>query len=153
MYPVSVLMALFNMVLLVELVLCRVMVVKWPKFTALSFPTNQSILSSLFKIMHYDIWGPTHVPSLSGYLYYVSFIDDYSHYTWIYFIKHRFVIPIVYQTFLLLWFILSSRLMSNSSILAVREYIHPPLCGSFQLIQTRLPCRTSRSMSMWKRKL
>jgi hypothetical protein len=27
--------------------------------------------------------------SLSGYVYYVSFIDDYSHKTWVYFLKSK----------------------------------------------------------------
>jgi hypothetical protein len=29
------------------------------------------------------------VPSLNGYIYYVSFIDYYSHKTWIYFLKSK----------------------------------------------------------------
>jgi transposase InsO family protein len=33
--------------------------------------------------------GPMPSSSISGYVYYVSFIDDYSHKTWIYFLKSK----------------------------------------------------------------
>ena len=32
---------------------------------------------------------PMPTTSLSGYVYYVSFIDEYSHKTWIYFLKRK----------------------------------------------------------------
>jgi hypothetical protein len=37
-------------------------------------------------LIHSDIWGPTPT-SLGRYSYYVSFIDDYSRYTWLYLLK------------------------------------------------------------------
>ena len=39
--------------------------------------------------MHSDACGPMSVHTLSGYSYYVTFIDDYSRKTWIYFLKAR----------------------------------------------------------------
>ena len=38
-------------------------------------------------MIHSDICGPMSSPSLSGCLYYVLFIDDYSRKSWIYFLK------------------------------------------------------------------
>ncbi|RDX88472.1 hypothetical protein CR513_29929, partial [Mucuna pruriens] len=35
-----------------------------------------------------ELWGPTPVSSL-GYTYYISFVDVFSRYTWIYFIKNK----------------------------------------------------------------
>ena len=40
-------------------------------------------------IVHSNMCGPMTATSLSGYVYYVSFIDDYSHKTWIYFLKGK----------------------------------------------------------------
>ena len=40
-------------------------------------------------IMHLDMCGPMSTASLSGYVYYVSFIDDYSRKTWIYLLKEK----------------------------------------------------------------
>ena len=40
-------------------------------------------------LVHSDVYGPMLVPSSSGYLYYVTFIDDYSKRTWIFFMKTK----------------------------------------------------------------
>jgi transposase InsO family protein len=39
--------------------------------------------------MHSDVCGPMSSNSLSGYVYYVSFIDDYQCKTWIYLLKEK----------------------------------------------------------------
>jgi hypothetical protein len=36
------------------------------------------------------VFGPLLVPSLRKYVYYVSFIDDFSRNTWMYFLKKKF---------------------------------------------------------------
>ena len=41
------------------------------------------------EIVHSDVCGPMSSSSLSGYVYYVSFIDDFSRKTWIYFLKGK----------------------------------------------------------------
>jgi hypothetical protein len=46
--------------------------------------------------VHSDVWGPSPVASLSGKWYYVSFIDDYSRFTWVYFLKEK---SKVFETF------------------------------------------------------
>ena len=38
-------------------------------------------------LVHSELCGPMTVASLGGYHYYVTFIDDYSWKTWIYFLK------------------------------------------------------------------
>ena len=42
------------------------------------------------EIIHSDICGPMQSTSISGYIYYVSFIDDYPHKTWVYFLKSKY---------------------------------------------------------------
>ena len=39
--------------------------------------------------MHSDVCGLMSSRTLSGYVYYVSFIDDFSRRTWIYFLKEK----------------------------------------------------------------
>jgi hypothetical protein len=39
--------------------------------------------------VHSDVFGPVSVPSLGGTLYYVSFINDFSRKTWIYFLRKK----------------------------------------------------------------
>jgi hypothetical protein len=40
------------------------------------------------KLAYSDVWGPTST-STGGYRYYVSFIDDYSKFNWIYLLKFK----------------------------------------------------------------
>ena len=35
------------------------------------------------ELVHTDLWGPASIPSLYGYRYYISFVDDYNTYCWI----------------------------------------------------------------------
>ena len=54
-----------------------------------SFPNNDNRAKGVLDIMHSDVCGPMLVASISGYVYYVSFIDDYSRKTWIYLLKTK----------------------------------------------------------------
>lgn len=45
--------------------------------------------SRLLDLIHSDVFGPVKVPSISSFVYFVSFIDDYSRRTWIYFLKSK----------------------------------------------------------------
>ena len=36
------------------------------------------------ELIHTDIWGPTSVLSMEGYKYYISFVNDYTRYCWIF---------------------------------------------------------------------
>ena len=48
----------------------------------------------LFELIHSDICGKLSLPSLGGGQYFVTFIDDASHYTWAYIFKKREVFNI-----------------------------------------------------------
>ncbi|KAL5851502.1 hypothetical protein ACOSQ3_006620 [Xanthoceras sorbifolium] len=41
------------------------------------------------ELVHTDVWGPSPVSSLSGSLYYVTFIDDSTRKVWVYFMKKK----------------------------------------------------------------
>ncbi|KAA3477498.1 Retrovirus-related Pol polyprotein from transposon TNT 1-94 [Gossypium australe] len=61
---------------------------KLGKSHKLPFNSSKTVYSFPFELMVSDVWGPAHVLS-SGYSYYVSFIDMYSRYTWLYFLKNK----------------------------------------------------------------
>jgi histone deacetylase 1/2 len=62
----------------------------------LPYPVSTSVSIVPFEQVFSDVWGPTPA-SVGKHAYYVSFIDDYSKFTWIYLLKKR---SEVYQVFL-----------------------------------------------------
>lgn len=50
-----------------------------------------------FEIVYSDVWGPAPMSSHLGHRYFVLFIDDFTRYTWIYFLKNK---SEVYSSFL-----------------------------------------------------
>ena len=59
------------------------------KNTKKTFPSSESKAKGILEIIHFDVCGPMSSCSLSGYVYYVSFIDDFSRKTWIYFMNNK----------------------------------------------------------------
>ena len=53
------------------------------------FSKSETKTKGTLELIHSDVCGPMPSTSLSGYEYYVTFIDDYSRKTWIYFLKTK----------------------------------------------------------------
>jgi hypothetical protein len=53
------------------------------------FPSSDSKAKGVMDLIHSDVSEPMSATSLNGYVYYVSFIDDCSRKTWIYFLKNK----------------------------------------------------------------
>jgi hypothetical protein len=54
----------------------------------LSFPKSVSVSKAPLELLFLDVWGPA--PTSAGkHNYYVSFIDDFSKFTWIYLLQHK----------------------------------------------------------------
>lgn len=69
------------------------------KIVKKSFPSSNKRSKEVLELVHSNIFGPMSSPSLSGYLYYVIFIDDFSRKTWIYFLKTKKETFIKFQEF------------------------------------------------------
>lgn len=54
----------------------------------LPYPKSTSVSSSPLDLVFSDVWGPA-PQSVGRFNYYVSFIDDYSKFIWIYLIRHK----------------------------------------------------------------
>jgi hypothetical protein len=54
-------------------------------------PFHSSVISSTkpFALIHCDIWGPYRHPSISGARFFLTIIDDFSRFTWIFLMRHK----------------------------------------------------------------
>jgi hypothetical protein len=63
----------------------------------LPYPKSSSFLSHPLELIYSDVWGPA-PESVGRFKYYVSFIDDFSKFTWIYLLKHKSEVFQKFQT-------------------------------------------------------
>ena len=56
-------------------------------------------LEHCFDLIHSDVWGISPVISHVNFKYFVTFIDDFTKYTWIYFLHAKYEILSVFQQF------------------------------------------------------
>ncbi|KAG7551025.1 Zinc finger CCHC-type [Arabidopsis thaliana x Arabidopsis arenosa] len=62
---------------------------QYGKSHRLPFDYSTSRSSFPLERVHSDLMGPTRTPSYSGYHYMLLFVDDFSRYTWVYFVKEK----------------------------------------------------------------
>ncbi|RVW49883.1 Retrovirus-related Pol polyprotein from transposon RE1 [Vitis vinifera] len=62
---------------------------KLGKSKTLPFPLHASRASHCFDLIHSDVWGPSPISSYEKFKYYVTFIDDHSRFTWVYFLRSK----------------------------------------------------------------
>ncbi|CAJ2639186.1 unnamed protein product [Trifolium pratense] len=72
---------------------------KLAKFSALPFNKSASVSKQPFDLVHSDVWGPSPALTKGGSRYYVSFIDDYTRYCWVYLMKNRSEFFDIYHMF------------------------------------------------------
>ena len=53
------------------------------------FRNSHTSYTSPLQLVESDLWGPSPVLSTIGFKFYITFVDVYSRYTWIYFLKRK----------------------------------------------------------------
>lgn len=66
----------------------------------LTFPSKNNICNTPFELVHIDTWGPFSVPTLEGYRYFLTIVDDHSRATWVYLMKTKSEAIQVFPVFL-----------------------------------------------------
>ncbi|KAJ4767670.1 Gag/pol [Rhynchospora pubera] len=69
------------------------------KAHVLPFSPSSSVSTSPLQIVHSDVWGPSPIVSSQGFRYYITFVDDYSKFTWIYFMKQKSEVSHIFSIF------------------------------------------------------
>jgi hypothetical protein len=59
------------------------------KMSQLPFSHSCTHATEPLQLVHSDVWGPAPITSINGTRYYVSFIDDFSKFTWFFPLKHK----------------------------------------------------------------
>ena len=62
---------------------------QYGKAKQLSFNKSNQVTSKPLELVHSDVLGPITQPSMQGLKYMVTFIDDYSRFVWLYFMKEK----------------------------------------------------------------
>jgi len=75
-------------------------VCKLAKSKTLPFPSGAHRASTCFDLIHSDVWGMSLVVSHAQYKYFVTFIDDYSRFTWICFLRSKSEVFSMFKKFL-----------------------------------------------------
>ena len=70
------------------------------KFAKLPFAAVEHTSNAPFQIIHSNVWGPSPLLSFHGYRYFVIFIDDFTRFLWIYFLKNKSEVFYVFLEFL-----------------------------------------------------
>jgi histone deacetylase 1/2 len=64
----------------------------------LPFVSSSHVSTAPLQLIHTDVWGPA-LPSANNSKYYVSFIDDFSRYVWVYFLRNKSEVEPVFLQF------------------------------------------------------
>ena len=64
-----------------------------------SFPSSKHRSKEILDLVHSDVCGPMSVESITRSMYYVSFIDDFSRKTWIYFLNTKDLVSSRFKEF------------------------------------------------------
>ncbi|CAA7043502.1 unnamed protein product [Microthlaspi erraticum] len=66
----------------------------------LSFDSKNNMCANAFDLLHIDIWGPYSVPTVDGYRYFLTIVDDHSRVIWVYLLRTKDEVLRVFPDFL-----------------------------------------------------
>ena len=69
------------------------------KYVKVAFPSSEHRSKEFLDLVHLNVCGSMSATSIFGSMYYVSFIDEISHKTWIYFLKTKHEVFSKFQEF------------------------------------------------------
>lgn len=86
----------------------------------------------MFDLVHADVWGPAPVIGGNGFKYFVTFIDDCTRMTWVYFLKNK---SDVVDRFILFFQMIQTQFHTTIKILRSdngREFVNKTMSEFFQ---------------------
>lgn len=59
------------------------------KQNKLPYNSNITFAPSPFNLLHIDVWGSFHVPTIEGYNFFLTIVDDCTRFTWVFLLKQK----------------------------------------------------------------
>ncbi|RVW63341.1 Retrovirus-related Pol polyprotein from transposon RE1 [Vitis vinifera] len=72
---------------------------KFAKHTRTVYPQIPYKPSTVFSLVHSDVWGPSRIKNISGTRWFVTFVDDHTRVTWVFLMKEKSEVGHIFQTF------------------------------------------------------
>ena len=72
---------------------CKLGKLHQESFLSVAVKTNKPL-----QLIHLDVWGPLNI-FIEGYRFYLLFVDDFSHFFYIYLMKHKSEVPSIFLKF------------------------------------------------------
>jgi len=88
----------------------------------LAYVSHNNIEKNPFDLVHLDVWGPFSVESVEGYKYFLTLVDDCTRVTWVYMLRNKNEVSVVFPSFIKL---VSTQF--NAKIKAIRSDNAPEL--------------------------
>ena len=60
-----------------------------PKQRRLSFVSSNHLSKCAFDLVHCNTWGPYHIPTYVEHRYFLTLVDDYTRFTWVFLMRHK----------------------------------------------------------------
>jgi hypothetical protein len=64
-----------------------------------TYPGHLNKKDTLFSLIHSDVWGPSPIHTISGFKWFMFFVDDCTRMTWLYLLKHKDEVFSVFKSF------------------------------------------------------
>lgn len=62
---------------------------QYGKSRRLPFPSSENRASAALQLVHSDLLGPMRIPSYTDFLYVMVIVNNFSHFSWVYFLKNK----------------------------------------------------------------
>uniref|UniRef100_A0A1S4ANH2 Integrase catalytic domain-containing protein n=1 Tax=Nicotiana tabacum TaxID=4097 RepID=A0A1S4ANH2_TOBAC len=72
------------------------------KQTRIPFSSSNACSINAFDLIHVDVWGPYRVPTHNGRRYFMTLVDDYSRFIWLFLMNDKAEFIVILRNFLLL---------------------------------------------------
>ncbi|RVX11422.1 Retrovirus-related Pol polyprotein from transposon TNT 1-94 [Vitis vinifera] len=72
---------------------------QFAKHTRTVYPQIPYKPSTVFSLVHSDVWDPSRIKNISGTRWFVTFVDDHTRVTWVFLMKEKSEVGHIFQTF------------------------------------------------------